>query len=177
MNQKRWYTLTAILIVFGIGALLWGRVPTGAETGALPPAPAVGHPAPEFTLATLDGEAITLSDLRGQPVVMNFWASWCGPCRAEMPELQRLHERLADAGVVMLGVNQGEAPDVVARYRAEIGVDFPTALDQRTGVSQQYLVNSLPTTFFIDRDGVIQTLFIGPMTDAVLAENLRTIYP
>lgn len=177
MNQKRWYTLTAIVLAFGIGALIWGRVPAGVTTGALPPAPAIGHPAPDFTLAAMEGESVTLSDLRGQPVVMNFWASWCGPCRSEMPELQRLHDRLADAGVVMLGVNQGETPEVVARYRDEIGVDFPTALDQRTGVSQQYLVNSLPTTFFIDRDGVIQTLFIGPMTDAVLAENLRTIYP
>ena len=178
MTQRRWYTLTAIVLVFGIGALLWGRVPPGAATGALPPAPAIGHPAPDFTLATIDGgESLTLSNLRGQPVVMNFWASWCGPCRSEMPELQRLHDRLAEAGVVMLGVNQGESPDVVARYRQEIGVDFPTVLDQRTGVSQQYLVNSLPTTFFIDRDGVIQMMFIGPMTDAVLADNLRTIYP
>ena len=177
MNQRHWYALTVLILVLGVGALIWGRVPTDAATGALPPAPAIGHPAPDFTLATLDGESLTLSDLRGQPVVMNFWASWCGPCRSEMPELQRLHDRLTDAGVVMLGVNQGEEHDVVSRYRQEIGVDFPTALDQRTGVSQQYLVNSLPTTFFIDRDGVIQTIFIGPMTDAVLAENLRTIYP
>lgn len=177
LSQNQWKLLTAAVLALGLVALLWGRIPGGTATGALPPAPAIGHPAPDFTLETLDGEPVTLSELRGQPVVMNFWASWCGPCRAEMPELQRLHDRLAEAGVVVLGVNQGESPETVARYREEIGVDFPAVLDRRTGVSQKYLVNSLPTTFFVDREGVIQTLFIGPMTDAVLAENLRTVYP
>jgi peroxiredoxin len=94
-----------------------------------------------------------------------------------MPELQRLHERLAPAGVVVLGVNQGEGPGAVAAYREELGVVFPTAMDQRLGVSRMYGVNSIPTTFFIDRDGVIRSIFIGPMTDAVLAGNLRAIYP
>ncbi len=148
VNQTRWYTLTAVIAVLGLAAIAWGRVPADSEATALPPAPAIGHPAPLFTLPTLAGDELALADLHGRPVVLNFWASWCGPCRAEMPELQRLHERLV-----------------------------PVALDQRTGVSQQYLVNSLPTTFFIDRDGVIRSTFIGPMSDAVLAQNLRSIYP
>ena len=177
MTQRNWYTLTAIVLLLGAAALLWGRVPPGADSGVLPPAPAVGHPAPDFTLNTLDGEALTLSDLRGQPVILNFWATWCLPCRAEMPELERLHQRLAEAGVVVLGVNQAETAADIASYREEIGISFPTVVDQRMGVSREYLVNSIPTTFFIDREGTIQTLFIGPMTDAVLAENLRTIYP
>jgi peroxiredoxin len=137
----------------------------------------LGHPAPDFTLQTPAGESVSLRELQGQPVVLNFWATWCGPCRAEMPELQRLHERLAPAGVVVLGVNQGEGPGAVAAYREELGVDFPTAMDQRLGVSRMYGVNSIPKTFFIDRDGVIRSIFIGPMTDAVLAGNLRAIYP
>ena len=120
---------------------------------------------------------MTLSDLAGQPVVLNFWASWCGPCRAEMPELQRLHDRLGEAGVTVLGVNQGESPETAAAFLQTLGLSFPAALDQRTGVSQQYLVNSLPTTFFIDRAGVIRATFIGPMSDDVIAQNLRSIYP
>lgn len=177
MTQSRWYLLTAVIVVAGLAALVWGRVPPEAGVGPLPPAPAIGHPAPDFTLSTPDGQTRTLSDLRGKPVILNFWASWCGPCRAEMPELQRVHERLAEAGVVVLGVNQAESQEVIARYQAELGVDFPTVMDNRLGVSRQYLANSLPTTFFIDREGVIRNIFIGPMTDAVLAQTLRSIYP
>jgi peroxiredoxin len=94
-----------------------------------------------------------------------------------MPELQRLHKRLAPAGVVVLGVNQSERTETVAAYQEALGISFPTAMDQRLGVSRAFGVNSIPTTFFIDRDGIIRTIFIGPMTDAVLAGNLRTIYP
>ncbi|MEA3337703.1 MAG: redoxin domain-containing protein [Chloroflexota bacterium] len=177
MNRNRWLTLTGIILLFGLAALIWGRVPAEGIDAALPPAPAVNHPAPAFTLNTLDGEQLELADLQGQPVVLNFWATWCGPCRAEMPELQRLHEQLSRAGVVVLGVNQNETPDIVSRYREGLGIDFPTVIDQRLRVSREYAVNSIPTTFFIDRDGVIQRTFIGPMTDAVLAQNLKAIYP
>lgn len=177
MNRTRWHILTAIIAVLGLAALAWGRVPAQRVSTALPPAPAIGHPAPLFTLPTLAGDSVALSDLQGQPVVLNFWASWCGPCRSEMPELQRLHDRLGEAGVVVLGVNQGESPATAAAFLETLGLSFPVALDQRTGVSQQYLVNSLPTTFFIDRAGVIRSTFIGPMSDAVLAQKLRSIYP
>ncbi len=177
MTQTRWYTLTAIIALLGLAAIAWGRVLADSESAALPPAPAIGHPAPLFTLPTLAGESLALADLHGQPVVLNFWASWCGPCRAEMPELQRLHDRLSETGVVVLGVNQGESPETAAAFLQALDLNFPVALDQRTGVSQRYLVNSLPTTFFIDRGGVIRSTFIGPMSDAVLAQNLRSIYP
>ncbi len=177
MTRTRWHTLTALIALLGLAALVWGRVPGERTLTALPPAPAIGHPAPDFTLPTLAGGQVTLSDLRGQPVVLNFWASWCGPCRAEMPELQRLHDRLGEAGMAVLGVNQGESPDTAAAFLEKLGLSFPVALDQRTGVSQQYLVNSLPTTFFIDREGVIRSTFIGPMSDAVIAQTLRSIYP
>jgi thiol-disulfide isomerase/thioredoxin len=177
MTRRGWYGLTALLCLVGLVALFWGRVAPAGDAATLPPAPALGHPAPEFTLPDLDGEMLALSDLRGQPIVLNFWASWCGPCRAEMPELQRLHEQLGPAGVVVLGVNQQESQQEVIRYRQELGVDFPTVLDQRLGVSREYAVNSLPTTFFIDREGTIRHMFIGPMTDAVMADNLRSIYP
>ncbi len=177
MKRNRWHLLTAFVLVCGLAALLWGRVPAGGEGSALPPAPLVGHPAPPFRLQTAEGESLALEDLAGQPIILNFWASWCLPCRAEMPELQRLHERLSGTGLVVLGVNQGETLPTIVGYRQAVGVDFPALVDARLGVSRQYGVNSLPTTFFIDRQGVIRAIFIGAMTDAVLADKLRQIYP
>lgn len=177
MIRNRWHLLTALICASGVVALLWGRVPAEGTGAELPPAPALGHPAPAFALQTLEGQPVTLEALRGQPLVLNFWATWCVPCRAEMPELQRLHERLGPAGLVVMGVNQNEAPEAIERYRQELGLDFPTLLDPRLSASREYAVNSIPTTFFIDREGVIRNLFIGPMTDAVLADNLKTIYP
>ena len=90
---------------------------------------------------------------------------------------QRSQSHGAGAGVAVVGVNQGESPETAAAFLQALSLDFPVALDQRTGVSQTYLVHSLPTTFFIDRGGVIRQIFIGPMSDAVLAGNLRSIYP
>lgn len=177
VSSNRWYWLTAVLCVLGLGALAWGRSPSATDAVGLPPAPLIGHPAPDFTLPTLEGEPVTLADLRGRPVVLNFWASWCLPCRSEMPELERLHQRLRPAGVVVLGVNQAEDAATVARFRQALAITFPTALDSRAGVSRLYGVDSLPTTFFVDREGVIRDVFIGPMTDAVLADRLRKVYP
>lgn len=177
MTRNRWHLITALILLGGLAALWWGRAPTGSEGSALPPAPLIGHPAPSFRLETPDGTPLALDDLAGRPIVLNFWASWCLPCRAEMPELQRLHERLSATGLVVLGVNQGETLPTITGYRQEVSVDFPTLVDARLSVSRQYGVNSLPTTFFIDRQGVIRDIFIGPMTDAVLADKLRRIYP
>lgn len=177
MTRNRWHVLTGMILILGLAALVWGRIPAQSGTTALPPAPIIGYPAPPLSLQTVDGQPLALADLAGQPVILNFWATWCLPCRAEMPELQRLHERLAETGLAVIGVNQAETLPAIARYRQELGLDFPTVVDPRLGVSRQYGVNSLPTTFFIDRAGVIRDIFIGPMTDAVLADKLRKIYP
>ncbi len=132
MTRTRWYALTIMVAALGLAAIVWGRVPGEQATTALPPAPAVGHPAPDFTLPALGGGDLALADLAGQPVVLNFWASWCGPCRAEMPELQRLHDRLGAAGVAVVGVNQGETPETAAAFLQSLNLSFPVALDQRT---------------------------------------------
>ena len=121
VTETRWYTLTAIVVLLGIASLIWGRVSPETGAGPLPPAPAIGHPAADFTLSTPDGQPWVLSDQRGKPVVLNFWATWCGPCRAEMPELQRLHERLASAGVTVLGINQSETPQAIAQVPTGAG--------------------------------------------------------
>jgi peroxiredoxin len=178
LTRARWSILTVIVALVGIGWIFVNRLPTDAapSSGALPPAPTVGHPAPDFTLTGLDGQTFTLSDLRGKPVVLNFWATWCPPCRAEMPELQAASERLA-GDVAIIGVNQGENAQQVRGFIDPLGFTFPMPLDERMDVSRQYLVRNLPTTFFIDRDGIIRHTQIGPLTEATLAQRLQSVYP
>ncbi len=178
MTSKRWNLLLSILLLVGVAWIWTNRIPDNAGTASvnLPPAPAVGHPAPDFSLTTLSGEPFTLSGLRGTPVVLNFWATWCPPCRAELPELQGANERLAGQ-VAIIGVNQAEAPADVSRFVAGLGLTFPVPLDVDAATSRLYAVRSLPTTFFIDRQGIIRHIQIGPVTEATLAQMVRMIYP
>jgi cytochrome c biogenesis protein CcmG, thiol:disulfide interchange protein DsbE len=176
--QRRWTLLILLVLILGSAWTWHNRVPAGsaASTTERPAAPAIGYPAPDFTLATSGGEEFTLSSLRGTPVVLNFWATWCPPCRAELPELKAASEHYAGQ-VAVIGVNQAEPAATVARSASELGLSFPIPLDQSGRVSRRYGVRSLPTTFFIDRDGIIRQIQNGPLTEAVLAQLLRSIYP
>jgi cytochrome c biogenesis protein CcmG, thiol:disulfide interchange protein DsbE len=178
MSRTRWNLLIVVLLIAGLTWIWVNRLPPGnaSAVGALPSAPAVGHPAPDFTLTTVAGETFRLSDLNGTPVVLNFWATWCPPCRSEMPELQAASERLA-GDVAIIGVDQGETPAQVQAFATQIGITYPIPLDQNAEASRLYRVRSLPTTFFIDRSGVIRQMQIGPVTEATLKQLLKTIYP
>lgn len=178
MSRRRWNGLILVVLMVGVGWIWVNRVPLEdtSAAGSLPPAPAIGHPAPEITLANTDGQTFKMSDLRGTPVVLNFWATWCAPCRAELPELQGASERLADQ-VAIIAVNQGEAPADVLAFAQQLGLTFQIPLDTQTAASRAYLVRSLPTTFFVDRSGVIRRMQIGPLTEATLSQQLRSVYP
>lgn len=117
--------------------------------------------APEFTLTNLDGTNLRLTELRGQVVLINFWASWCGPCRQEMPVLDRLHQRYKDTGFTVLGINvEGEA--VPARAIAvKTGVTFPVLIDADQKISKLYDLKAMPSTVIIDRDGKIRFVHHG----------------
>lgn len=132
----------------------------------------LGQPAPDFALKTPDGQTIRLSDLKGRPVLVNFWATWCAPCAIEMPALEETYRKYKDQGLVVLGVNQAETPDKVSQYMRERGLTFPTVLDTDTSTAQLYRVTGYPTTWIIDRQGNLQQLRRGGFTSAAQIEAL-----
>ncbi len=163
--------ITAVLALGGVWTFL-SRVPPSATTdGAPPPSPREGFSAPDFTLDLLGDGQLTLSDLRGKAVMVNLWASWCPPCRAEMPAIEKVYQAFQAQGLVVLGVNttfQDSESDVAA-FVEEFGLTFPILLDHEGGVSRRYQMRGLPSTFFIDRQGIIRTVVIGgPMSEAVI---------
>ena len=126
------------------------------------------RPAPDFALDVLDGEPVRLSDFRGKTVVLNFWASWCPPCRAEMPEFQALWEERGPAGpddLVILAVDFLPEDSVAdaANFAGEFGLTFPVLFDADGSVARRYRVRGFPATFFIDRRGVVRTTAFGPV--------------
>jgi len=168
-----------------VGALLLGSVwivhsrepvaESAQEAAGETEAPVVGHLAPDFTLTTLSGEDVTLSDFRGrQPVVLNFWATWCPPCRAEIPFFQSA-SRKYNGQVVVLGVDDGEPRTTVAPFVTEMGMTYPVPLDSESVVSRRYRVNSLPSTYFIGRDGLVQHVHIGIINQAVLEAQIEAL--
>lgn len=118
-------------------------------------------PVPDFTLKSLDGENLRLEELRGQVVLINFWASWCGPCRQEMPVLQKIHERYEPLGFTVLGVNVDENPEQAKRIVDRMNIQFPLLLDTDQDVSERYDVNAMPFTVLVDRDGNVNYVHRG----------------
>lgn len=145
---------------------------TGLETtGGLTPAPRKGFLAPDIQLTTLDGQTARLKDFRGSAVILNFWASWCPPCKAEMPALQQIHTQFQGKNLIVLGINatSQDQLDTAAQFLQENGLTFPVSYDFDGSAMEKYLVRALPTTFFIDAQGVIQDITVGgPMSEAFL---------
>jgi peroxiredoxin len=121
-----------------------------------------GHSPPDFRLPTLDGGSMTLSDLKGKVVLINFWATWCGPCREEMPSLERLYRHFKYEKFTLLGVDIMEHPETVKRFVREYNLSFPILLDKAGDVSAKYAANAIPTTYIIDKEGKAVGKAIGP---------------
>jgi len=120
-----------------------------------------GSPAPDFTLKSRSGKNLRLSDYRGQVVMVNFWASWCGPCRQEMPILEKMFKRYSKLGFVILGVNTEQDSSKANAYLRDIKVSFPILYDTTSKVSKTYSVQAMPTTVIIDRNGKMRYLHAG----------------
>ena len=125
------------------------------------PAVSPSAPAPDFTLRRLDGPNLRLQEQRGQVVLVNFWATWCGPCRQEMPHLNRLYEKYRPSGFVLLGVNIDDDAKAAADLAARLGLKFPVLLDTDKHVSRLYDMSAMPATVLIDRDGRARFLHRG----------------
>jgi peroxiredoxin len=117
--------------------------------------------APKFTLPSRSGDMISLDQLKGQVVMLNFWASWCGPCRQEMPLLDQMHKRYSSLGFTLLGVNVEANTKDAERWLADTPVSFPIVFDKESKVSQMYEVSAMPSTVFIDRKGNVRYLHRG----------------
>ncbi len=187
LNPNRWTALMVVVLLVG-GAWAWAsRVPPAATTGgAPPPSPREGFSAPDFTLDLLDGgqvgaeqsRSITLSELRGQAVMINLWASWCPPCREEMPAIQQVYEDYRGQGLVVLAVNTTfqDSEAAAAAFVEEFNLTFPIPLDRTGAVSNRYQLRGLPSTYFVDREGVIRSVVVGgPMSEALIRTKVQEI--
>jgi thiol-disulfide isomerase/thioredoxin len=166
-----------LFILIGASALMVsGTVLPADEQQTLAPM-SEGVQAPEFDLQGPTGEPQRLLDHRGRPVILNFWATWCPPCRAEMPSLQRAHEMVAEEGISVIAINVGEDAETVSRFLEETPVDFSIPMDVDSEVVQSYPVKGLPTTFVIDPDGRLVYSATGEREwdDPVLLDQVRAL--
>ncbi|MGH2593871.1 MAG: TlpA family protein disulfide reductase [Anaerolineae bacterium] len=173
LTRLQWGIVIVVVAVVGGGWTWLSRAPDGLDNVA---SPVAGRAAPDFTLQSAVGQSIALADLRGQVVVLNFWATWCPPCRAEMPALQEVYDARRADGLMVLAVDQNESSDLVKPFRDEFSLTFPLLLDPGYVVSHAYRIGLLPSTFFIDRGGVIRdVVFGGPMNRALIESKVAPL--
>jgi len=136
-------------------------------------------PAPEFTLKTLAGGQVSLSDYRGRPVLINFWASWCVPCRTEMPDIIAAYKAHRESGLEVLAIDntQLDVIDDVRQFVATFQMPFPVLLDEQGEVALAYRILGLPTSVFVDGEGIVRAVNVGPMSAATIEKHLATILP
>jgi cytochrome c biogenesis protein CcmG/thiol:disulfide interchange protein DsbE len=174
----RWRLFSLFVLALGAGWIWISAAPTGDTPSGRIPAPRQGFQAPDFSLTTLTGEMVTLSELRGQPVLINLWATWCPPCRAEMPDLQATYEKYNQQGFTILAINATyqDSQTSAASFVEEYGLTFPILLDTSGETARLYQMRALPTSFFIDREGIIQEVVVGgPMSPALLQVRVEKI--
>jgi len=164
--------MLALILVVSLSGWLGQEMPS--ESSASDDALKIGQPALDFECMTLAGEKVRLSDYQGQPVLINFWATWCPPCVAEMPALQRVYAQNA-SGLVVLAVNAGDTAAQAQAFAENNALTFPVLMDDTGEAQRQYRVMALPMSIFIDAEGMIQAIVTGEMTDMILKVNLRKI--
>ena len=155
--------LSVAILVAGLAWIWFTRLPVGLGPTSPIEAAQVGFLAPDFTLSSLDSQEVSLANLKGKPMVLNFWASWCPPCKAEMPAFQETFQEYdgSDLQIIAINATNQDSLTEVTQFIEEYGITFPIPLDRSGAVARAYLVHSLPTTYFIDKNGVIKEIIIG----------------
>ncbi len=178
MSDANWNRLLVGIVLLGVLWIYVSRVPVEASNTPAPATPQTGFTAPDFTLKTINGQSMTLSSLRGKVVLINIWASWCAPCKAEMPAIENVYRRYRDSGFVTLAVNstiQDNQADAVA-FAQRLGLTFPILLDTDGTVTRLYQVRALPTSFIVGRDGKIRDVILGgAMNEATIASKIQSL--
>ena len=180
MQRNQRIILYMLLLIAGAAWIVISADTSGATRTDNLPAPQAGFAAPDFALKTPRGESYSLSELRGQGVLVNLWATWCPPCRAEMPAIERMYQEYKTRGFTVLAVNMTNQDDpfAVVPFMEEFNLSFPILLDETGEVAEAYQLRSLPSSFFIGPDGVISEVVIGgPMSEALLRTRIENILP
>lgn len=173
-KQKRLYTRIIILAVL-VAAIAYTVYNTANKDDVQ--LLKIGDNAPDFSLVDLNGETHKLSDYKGQGVLLNFWGTWCKPCKKEMPAINNQYKQFKDEGVQILGVNIAQSNLEVSSYADKLGVEFPIAIDKTKSVMRAYNVDPLPTTVLINKDGKIEKIITGEMTETDIEKYLTSIKP
>jgi cytochrome c biogenesis protein CcmG, thiol:disulfide interchange protein DsbE len=178
MQQTQRRLLYLLLLAAGCAWMFFSADKSGSSTAGRIAAPQKGFPAPDFELKTMSGDTIKLSDLRGQAVLVNLWATWCPPCRAEMKTLETVYKDYKDQGFTVVSVNMTsqDDPHAILPFVKEQGLTYPILLDEAGEVARSYQMKSLPSSFFINRDGTINEVVIGgPMAEALLRTRIEDL--
>jgi thiol-disulfide isomerase/thioredoxin len=136
--------------------------------------PSIGKPAPDFTIKSISGGETKLSEYHGSPIILNFWATWCGPCRLEMPLLESAAQKNGNR-LTVLAVNSGESEEDVMDFKRELDLTFEIGIDTTGEAQKNYLIIGLPRTFMIDKDGIILAQHIGALSETQLEEYLELL--
>lgn len=180
MNKKFFAGTVLILALAVIIVNIWKpgvslgdkkAAPAAAVTGI-----AEGNMAPDFELGLASGETVKLSDYRGKKVILNFWATWCPPCKAEMPHMQKYYEKNKDKDMTILAVNLtalDKGRDAIDQFVKDYGLTFPIALDEKNKVGTEYQALTIPTSYIISPDGIITKKYVGPMDEDTMDKLLK----
>jgi thiol-disulfide isomerase/thioredoxin len=177
MQKNQRIILYILTLITGASWIILSANATDASTNNTS-APQAGFAAPDFALKTPDGEEYTLSKLKGNAVLVNLWATWCPPCRAEMPAIDKMYKEYKDQGFIVLAVNMTyqDDPTNVVPFIQEYGLTFPILLEETGDVGAAYQLRSLPSSYFINRAGIVQEVVIGgPMSEALLRTRIEQI--